>query len=81
MDEPRTPVFRTPQTNTWLPDAGSVLESTPQKRRFLLTRRASTRSTISSVVRRDMHVPTDTASGTWQPLLIILIESFAPKAH
>lgn len=75
MDEPRTPVLstdRTPQANT-----DSVLESTPQKRRLGLTRRASTRSTTSSVVRREMHVPADNASGTWQLSLIVLIEFFA----
>jgi len=84
MDEPRTTFFltdQTPQTDTYLLNADSVLESTPQKRRFLFTRRASIRSTTSSVVRGEMHVPLDNASGTWQPLLIILIESFAPKAH
>ena len=72
MDEPRTPVLskdqRTIQTDTWQSDATScLLESTPQpKHRFPLTRRASTRSTTSSAVRREMHVPADNASGTWQ---------------
>ena len=84
MDEPRTPIFstdRTPKPDTRLLNAGSVLESTPQKRRFPLTRRASTRSNTPSVVRREMHVPTDNASGTWQPLWIILMELFAHMAH
>jgi len=74
MDEPRTPVSSTDQTPQ--PDTNSLLESTLQKHRFPLTRRASTRSTTSSVVRREMHVPADNASGTWQLSLIVLIDSF-----
>lgn len=84
MDEPRTPVFskdRTPKTNTRLPDASSVLESTPQKRRFPFTRRASTRSTTSSVAKKEMHVPPDNASGTWQLSLIIVIGSLVREAQ
>lgn len=86
MDEPRTPVLsesqRTIHADTWPLDASSVLESTPQpKRRFPLTRRASTRSTTSPVVRREMHVPVDNASGTWQLSLIVLIEFSACQVH
>ena len=85
MDEPRTPVLpadqRKRQIDTWLLDASSALESTPQKRRFPLTRRTSIRSTTSSVVRREMHLPADNASGTWQLSLIILIRPFARQAH
>jgi len=85
MEEPRTPVpstdRRTPQTDTRLLDASSVPEFTPQKRRFPLTRRAPTRSTTSSVVGGEMHVPADNASGTWHLSLIVLIESFARQAH
>ena len=69
MDVPRTLTLSTDPTLQT--DANSVLESTPQKRRFPLTRRASTRSTASSVVRREMHVPGDNASGTWQLSLIV----------
>lgn len=81
MDEPRTPVLskdRTPQTGTWLLDSSTVFESTPQKRRLPPTRQASTRSTASSVVRGDMHVPPDNASGTWQMSLIVLIKVVFP---
>jgi hypothetical protein len=80
MGEPPTPIFptdQTLQTDILLLNASSLLESTPQKRGFSVTRRASTRSTNSSLVRREMHVPADNASGTWQLSLIILIDPFA----
>ena len=61
IDEPRTTFS---QTDTYLPNASLVLESTPQKRRFPFTRRASTRSTTSPVARREDECVCGMGGGT-----------------